>query len=102
MKISMQTKKALFVVGVGGLLALLILPGKGKAPKEAEDKKQEKINAAAALETVRDAIVGGISIEDFELLKQDIQKEYGLRVYYNPKDEKYYVANAKGKDILRS
>ncbi len=102
MKIPFQVKKGLFVVGVGVLLAWPVIPGKTKAPKEANDRKQEKINAAAALDTVRDAIVNGISMEDFELLKQDIQEQYGLRVYYQPKDDRYYVANAEGKDILRS
>lgn len=98
-----QLKKGLFVFGLGGLLMLLVLPGKKKAPQQADDRKQQKINAQAALDTIREAIlVDKISMEEFEELKRDIQEEYGLRVYFNPKDNRYYVADANGKDILRS
>lgn len=98
-----QLKKGLFVFGVGLTLAWIIIPGKKKAPKEAIDRKQQKINAAAALEIIRKAIVEDqVDVEEFEQLKRDIQEEYGLRVYFNPKENCYYVADAEGRDLLRS
>lgn len=99
-----QLKKGLFVFGVGFLIAWLLIPSdKTKAPKATENRAQQKLNALAALEVVRKAIVEDqISEAEFESLKADIFDEYALRIYYNAPDGRYYVADAEGTVLVRS
>lgn len=96
-----QLLKFGLVFGVGIGLAILLLPSKRKQEQKI-DRIQQKKDAQAALEAARQAIADGVDVEQFESLKRSIQEKYGLRLYYKPQDEHYYVADSKGRDILRS
>lgn len=102
MTISPQLKKFVVVFGGAGLLFWLFRGSTDRKPmsgsKEPTSAEQMK-NAGIALTAYRSARQAGESPAELEKVNQDIEKEYGLRVYYK-QDGKFYVNDTKGNTVL--
>lgn len=97
-----QGTKALMIFGGGLAVALLFLWAcqREKKVTEPEIVTQRK-NAAIVLEAFRSAWNDNFTMDQLDQLNIDVQEKYGMRIYYKQSDGQYYVADLKGKDILR-
>lgn len=84
-----------------GIAALIIWASQREKVKREPEIVTKRKTAAVVLEAFRGMWNDQFSMEQLDQFNQDVQQEYGMRIYYKQSDGHYYVADLKGNDILR-
>lgn len=96
-------KKALLVFVPALVLFWLTKPSpKSKSAEKKPDPATVELNARTAFEAYMTAVNAGETPDALQELNRQIEQEYGMRVYLKRSDNRYYVADLNGKDILKS
>lgn len=98
---NIQLQRGILIFGVAGVLYFLTRPGRTRKPGKETDASKAKENAAIVGKAFVLAMKAGETQSRLEELNRATEKEYGMRVYKKTSENAYYVADTKGKDILK-